>query len=244
VVQRFYGAQYGLNHGVRAMNLWNRHHGLVAIFYRIESFMERRTLIYLPIIHTRQDMGDLGESIRQATVRLLGKQSLKQKDQMVDRIWTAIEQAIDALDLAFEKVRLYQDGLPVCGREMEIIADLADAGSRNHCLLMQLTRKGAVLMGTESAELLLEEYRLIKQTVSGQRVATGAGTPRDRHMGADILLKKRDQFIAQRINGTLVPDETGIIFLGMLHDLQGQLDKDIKVVYPISRLSLQRGIKK
>lgn len=202
---------------------------------RIERFVDKRTLIYFPIIHTRQDMGDLGESIRQATVRLLGKHSLTQKDQMVNRIWTAIEQTIDALDLPFEKVRLYQDGLPVCGREMEIIADLADAGSRNHCLLMQLIRKGAVLMGTESAELLLEEYRLIKQTVSGRNSATGAEIFRDRHAGADILLKKRDQFIAQRINDTLGPDETGIIFLGMLHDLEGRLKQDITVVYPISR---------
>jgi hypothetical protein len=218
------------------MVVWNRRHGLVAIFYRIGSFMNKRTLIYLPIIHTRQDMGDLGESIRQATVRLLGKQSLIHKDQMVDRIWTAIEQAIDALDLQFEKVRLYQDGLPVCGRELEIIADLAASGSRNHCLVMQLIRKGAMLMGTESAELLLEEYRLIKRTVSGRQSATGAETFRDRHAGADILLKKRDQFIAQRINDTLGPDETGIIFLGMLHDLEGRLDQDITVVCPISGL--------
>lgn len=218
------------------MVVWNRRHGLVAIFYRIESSMDKRTLIYLPIIHTQQDMGDLGESIRQATVRLLGKQSLMHKDQMVDRIWTAIEQAIDALDLQFEKVRLYQDGLPVCGREMEIIADLADAGSRNHRLLMQLIRKGAVLMGTESAELLLEEYRLIKQTVSVRHGATGAETFCDRHEQADILLKKRDQFIAQRISDTLAPNETGIIFLGMLHDLEGRLDQDITVVYPISGL--------
>ena len=218
------------------MVVWNRRHGLVSIFYRIGSFMDKRTLIYFPIIHTRQDMGDLGESIRQATVRLLGKQSLIHKDQMVDRIWTAIEQAIDALDLQFEKVRLYQDGLPVCGREMEIIADLAAAGSRNHCLVMQLIRKGAVLLGTESAELLLEEYRLIKQTVSGRHGATGgAETLRGRHAGADILLEKRDQFIAQRINDTLGPDETGIIFIGMLHDLEGRLDQDIKVIHPISR---------
>jgi hypothetical protein len=103
-------------------------------------------------------------------------------------------------------------------------------------LLMQLIRKGAVLMGTESAELLLEEYRLIKQTVSGRHGATGAETFRDRHDETDNLLKKRDRFIAQRINETLGPDETGIIFLGMLHDLGGRLDQDITVVNPISRL--------
>ncbi len=216
------------------MDVWNPHHGLSAISFRIENCVEKRTLIYLPIIHTPQDMGNLGESIRQAAVKILGKQSLKQKDQMVNRIWTAIEQAIDVMELPFEKVRLYQDGLPVCSREMEIVTDLADTGSRNHRLLVQLIRKGAMLMGTESAELLLAEYRLVKQTVSGRFGAAGTAALRDRHKKADVLLKKRDQFISKRINSTLGRDETGIIFLGMLHDLQGMLDEDIKVVFPVT----------
>lgn len=203
--------------------------------------MNKRTLIYLPIIHTPKDMGELRDSIRQAAVKVLGKQSLKQKDQLVNRIWTAIEQVIDALDLPFEKVRLYQDGLPICGREMEIVTDLANNGSRNHRLLEQLISKGAVLMGTESAELLLEEYRLIKQTVYGRHGGKGAQTPRDLQKKADILLKKRDQFIAQRINNTLVPGETGIIFLGMLHDPERGIDKEIKIVYPITRPLSYKG---
>jgi hypothetical protein len=187
-------------------------------------------------------MGDLSDSINQAAVKMLGKQSFIQKNQVVNRIWTDIEQAIDSLDLPFEKVRLYQDGLPVCGREMEIITDLANNGSRNHRLLEQLIRKGAVLMGTESTELLLEEYRLIKQTVSGRHEGKGDQTPRDLQEKADILLKKRDQFIAQRINNTLGPGETGIVFLGMLHDLEGLVDKKIKIVYPITNPLSRRGI--
>ena len=204
--------------------------------------MDKRELIYIPIVHTAKDMGDLSDSIRQAAVKVLGKQSLKQKDQLVNQIWTAIEQAIDALELPFEKVRLYQDGLPICGREMEIVTDLANNGSRNHRLLEQLIRKGAVLMGTESAELLLEEYRLIKQTVSGRHGGKGSQTPCDLHKKADILLKKRDHFIAQRINNTLGPGETGIVFLGMLHDLEGLVDKKIKIVYPITKPLSRRGI--
>jgi len=196
--------------------------------------MNKRTLIYLPVIHTTKDMGNLSDSIRQVAMEVLGKQSLKQKDQFVDRIWTAIEQAIDDLDLPFDKVRLYQDGLPICGREMEIVADLADGGSRNHRLLAQLIRKGALLMGTESAELLLEEYRLIKLTVSGQYGNKGQEKTVDLKRKADLLLKKRDQFIARRINDTLGQGETGIVFLGMLHNLEGLIDKEIQFIYPIA----------
>jgi DNA-binding response OmpR family regulator len=41
--------------------------------------------------------------------------------------------------------------LPVCGRDLEIVAELAKAGSRNHPLLLRLKGRGALLMGTESA---------------------------------------------------------------------------------------------
>lgn len=204
--------------------------------------MAKRTLIYLPIIHTAKDMGDLSDSIRQAAMRILGEQSLIQKDQLVNRIWTAIEQAIDTLDLPFDTVRLYQDGLPICGREIEIVTDLAGGGSRNHRLLVQMIRKGALIMGTESAELLLEEYRLIKQMVSGQYIDKVTENSEGLKKKADILLKKRDQFIARNINATLGPGETGIVFLGMLHNLEGFLSKEIKIVYPITQPFSDRGI--
>ena len=57
---------------------------------------------------------------------------------------------------------------------------------------------------------------------------------RSQKPASDILLKRRDQFIADRINDTLGPGETGILFLGMLHSLGHLLDEQIKVVYPIS----------
>lgn len=57
----------------------------------------------------------------------------------------------------------------------------------------------------------------------------------------DRLLKKRDQFIAQRINNTLIPGETGIIFLGMLHDLEGLVDKTIHIVCPITKPLCHKG---
>lgn len=204
--------------------------------------MDKKTLIYLPIIHTQKDMGDLSDSVRRATVKTLGEKSMRQKNQVVNRMWAAIEEAIDDLDLLFEKVRLYQDGLPVCGREVDIVKDLANSGSRNHRLLERLMDKGATLMGTESAELLLEEYRLIKQSVSLQHQDTGDETSLDLKRRADLLLRKRDQFIAQRINSTLIPGETGIIFLGMLHNPAKYVDTTISIVYPITTSFSNKGI--
>jgi len=56
------------------------------------------------------------------------------------------------------------------------------------------------------------------------------------------LLKRRDQYIARRINDTLLAGETGLIFLGMLHSVRSWLDKDIRIVYPIHQ-PLNRGEK-
>jgi hypothetical protein len=152
-------------------------------------------------------------------------------------LWTRIEQAIESLALPYKRVRLYQDGLPVCGREVEIATELAKAGSRNHGLLLRLREKGATIMGTESSELLVEEYQLIKEDfASGKpRVATRE-EPRRKAL-RDSLLKRRDEYIARRVNETLGAGETGLIFLGMLHSVGSWLDKDIRVVYPVQPLS-------
>ena len=92
---------------------------IIAVNRDSEVFL--RTLIYIPIIHTEADMGGLGKSVRSAALRRLGLRGLKSKEDIIDKIWMEIEQAIGGLDLPYEKVRLYQDGLPVCGREADIV---------------------------------------------------------------------------------------------------------------------------
>jgi len=131
-------------------------------------------------------------------------------------------------------VRLYQDGLPVCGREAEIVADLAQKGSRNHQLLLRLMAQGAILMGTESGELLLQEYQLARQALTSRTPRAAELAARRRSRG-EALLEQRDRFIARRIHETLQKGEAGLLFVGMLHAVERFLPKDIKVVYPCRR---------
>ena len=180
-------------------------------------------------------MGGLGKSVRRATLQKLGLKSWKRKMDLTNRMWVEIEQVIDGLDLPYEKVRLYQDGFPVCGRETEIIADLVKAESRNHRLLFRLMEKGAILMGTESSELLVEEYQLIKQIMAAKDPQEAAKIEARQKALSDSILKRRDQFISNRINTTLNEGETGILFLGMLHSPGEWLNRDIGVIYPLNR---------
>ncbi len=199
-----------------------------------ETRQFNRTLFYFPIIHTRADMGELMEPVVRATLEKVGRAGLSRKTVAIDRIWTEIEQAIDALELSFDRLRLYQDGLPVCGREAEIVTELAQAGSRNHQLLLRLMARGATLMGTESSDLLVQEYQLARQSLE-TRAPRAARVAAHRRVMTDALLQRRDRFIAQRINDTLQPGETGILFLGMLHSLERYLHCDIKVIYLLHR---------
>jgi hypothetical protein len=181
-------------------------------------------------------MGNRGSPLHQAAGPAIGNRSTILNDRLADRIWTAVEQSVESLDPAAARVRLYQDGLPLCGREMEIVADLAKAGNRNHQLLIRLIHKGALLMGTESQALLLEEDRLIKQAVSGGHGARDAKESLERQEMAQSLLKKRVQFIAQRIDNTLGPGETGILFLGMQHVLDQYMNRNILMIRPLAGL--------
>jgi hypothetical protein len=194
--------------------------------------IQPRKLVYFPIIHTQADMGGLGESVKKALVRKIGRPGWKRKLDLVDRFWNEIEKTVAKLPIPFDRVRVYQDGLPVSGNEHKIVSDLAASGSRNHALLLRLSDRGAHLMGTESLELILEEYEMAKRDLESggsQRMQRS-----DKSSSAS-LLEKRDRFIARRINETLGPGEVGMIFLGMLHSLEQWLAEDIQVIYPLHR---------
>jgi hypothetical protein len=188
-------------------------------------------------------MGALSESIQRLKLKRLGRKGWERNVNLIDELWSQIERAIESLTLTYEGVRIYQDGLPVCGREVEIVSELAKAGSRNHRLLLRLRDKGATIMGTESSELLMEEYQLVKEVFASAKPAVASrGAARQRAL-RDSLLKRRDQYIARRINNTLLAGETGLIFLGMLHAVGPWLDADIRVINPLHQ-PLDRGEKK
>ena len=199
-----------------------------------------RTLYYIPIIHSQSDMGTLSESIRRTAHQKLGREKWQQKVRTIDQCWEEIDRVLDAAALPPAKVRLYQDGLPVCSHVSEIVRDLVTKGSKNYQILLRLMEKGATITGTESPELLIKEYHLAKKAFAGPGARENDRTDSGRHAESDILLKQRDAYIAQRINSTLGAGETGVLFLGLLHNVEHLLDRDIMVLYPISRPLIKR----
>ena len=203
--------------------------------------MDRRNLLYFSIVHSQLDMGALSESVRKVTLQKLGERVWRQKINFVKRFWSDVENILNKLTLPYAQTRVYQDGLPVCGKELDIVTELAKKGSPNHQILVRLMEKGATLMGTESAELLIEEYHLIKRILETGDAKDAIAVEIRQKAASDLLLKKRDEFIAARIDQTLQAGETGVLFLGMMHNPAVFLPADIKVLYPMHKPSDKKG---
>ena len=198
-----------------------------------------RKLLCVPIMHTEADMGSLKESMRS---KFPSQQRWHKHQQQVDKLWNEITQQIINMGLDYERVRVYQDGLPVCDHELDIVRDLASQGSKNHQIVVLLVEQGATLEGTEDAALLLEEYNYIKAisqpnflvkkidqkkaTKIEEKIKQALEEYREK---SRTLLQKRDDFIAARIDSTLKEDETGILFIGVMHEVEKKLPDDIQV---------------
>jgi len=186
-----------------------------------------RRLIHVPIIHSAVDLGSLSGSLKAHYAKLAGAGFPQRREQAVEELWERIRHDIRALHLDERRVRIYQDGLPVCGFEEKIVRELAEAGSRNHQLIAELLDRGAALEGTEDPQLLMEEYEMHRQRLDNQAGCDRAREEQTRR--AEHLLNARDAAIAKRIDATLQPGETGLVFLGALHRLDALQSTDVQV---------------
>ena len=192
---------------------------------RMSDGEKRRTLVVVPIIHDEADMGSLGQKLRAAHAG-----DWMEHRRRVSEFWEEIRRALANLALDYQRVRVYQDGLP-CGGEAarRLVNEVAEKGSLNYGIVEEMLARGATIEQTEDPELLKEEYSLLKQEAN-------AGTPEQRQELADAhrerqaeLLTLRDQFIRQRIAATLQPVEVGVLFIGALHDVARKLPDDVQV---------------
>jgi hypothetical protein len=204
-----------------------------------------RRLIHIPIIHTSADLGSLSGQVQAHYAKVCGKSGWSQREAVVQALWADIQTGLDALHLDARKTRIYQDGLPVCGFEERIVRELARAGSCNHQLILRWLDQGAMLMGTEDSQLLIEEYEIQKQRLmqATEKIPTTA----EQEKQMDRVLKARDSFIASRIAKTLEEGEVGLLFLGALHRLDTMKSTDIRVETlgdPLHEAALHEAIRR
>ncbi len=173
-----------------------------------------RRLLIIPIVHSAADLGSMAPEIER-------RRRPESAAQIAD-LWRQLRQHVLDLPLDWSRVHVFQDSLPVCGREMEIVRELAANGSANFALLEEMAARGAVIEGTESPALLLREIEVIRH---GTRWSPGT---------LAALAAERDEFIAHRIDHRLPPNGIGLLFVGMLHQVESYLPETIVAEYPFS----------
>lgn len=195
-----------------------------------------RQLNVIPIVHTSKDLGRLEHEIDAMKRVALPSASIDASKLGVDAFWVSLRAAIIDWEVEFARLVVFQDALPVAPNpsfdiERRIVMELASKGSHNHRLLQWLMDQGATLMGTESPELLMEEYRLVRKMIEEGETSKSD----DSVVDASTILEKRDRFIAKRIGESLSEEQVGLLFIGLLHQVEPFLAEDIQVCYPFGK---------
>lgn len=189
-----------------------------------------RRLILIKIVHTSTDMGSMGEGLVKEGMAKIGREKWLENQRKIEKFWDDLEKEIDALNLDYSRTRIYQDGLP-CGGELglRIVRETADKGSKNYQIVRKLIERGATVEATESPELLRKEYEHIKTLITAKTPEEKADATRRYDQIKDELLQERDAYIAKAIDISLKDDETGLLFIGAVHNVIPKLAKDIEV---------------
>ena len=202
-----------------------------------------RRLLIVPIIHSQTDLGSLTETVNATKELALGTEKAHSIRRTIQEFWESLKSALQAMDLPFQKLLVYQDGLPVVENatlqiERQIVNELAQKGSPNHRLVAWLMEQGAGLVGTESPDLLMKEYAAIRKSLESGFAASRLDDTSDESRSTQAqptLLDQRDQFIAARIDQTLGDEQIGVLFIGMAHRVEHYLADDIEVTFPVGR---------
>ncbi|MEI7750824.1 MAG: hypothetical protein WCJ71_01930 [Candidatus Omnitrophota bacterium] len=187
-----------------------------------------RTLLYAPVIHTSVDLGSLAKQVTERGVADLGGEAWQKHTEAVEHFWDKISAYFDSLDVA--GMKLYQDGMVAEGEVgQRIVEESAKAGSRNYELVSRLLQRGAFLVKTEDFKLVREERdRFVTFTQAKSGLPKVIAFLKYKFVQEE-LLNKRDKFIASRIEESLAPDETGILFVGAYHQVKKWLPESIRV---------------
>ncbi|MDP2859776.1 MAG: hypothetical protein Q8P50_17625, partial [Bacillota bacterium] len=176
--------------------------------------LARRTLIWIRTLHEEMDLGSVAAAARARW----SVESWREHQEEIRRHWERIREDLAGLCLDLDQTKLYHDSLALEGQAArKMVEDLAAEGSANYTLVLEMMRKGAVLVRTEDPALLMEEYNLIR---------SGGADPKR----SLKLLTLRDEYVAGRIAATLNPCETGVLFLGAAHNVRPYLPPDVHVV--------------
>lgn len=188
-----------------------------------------RKLLYVPILHLGADLGSIAADATRRGKALVGEQAWQRHRATITTFWERLRTFFQ--DLPAEGLKIYQDGMLARGAAgRKIVEEAAQKGSWNYRLILDLCERGAELMLTEDYQLAKKERDLLVALSKSERLGRKVGAYLKYRLIKGRLLKKRDRFIADRIDKTLGDNETGVLFLGASHAIHAWLPRDIEVI--------------
>lgn len=193
-----------------------------------------KKLLIIPVFHSEAEMGSVKHEMKGISEKTFGREKWERHRKYVKEFWEKVENSLEKRlkKVDISKVRVYQDGQVVDGYfGRKIVEEIAFAGSKNHQIILGLVKKGAVLIKTESFELLKEEYVFIKKIMGAKKHRDASAAAAVYEKRKNSLLKERDRYIAKNIDKTLKNGELGILFIGATHNVESELPLNISVEY-------------
>jgi len=181
-----------------------------------------KKLLIIPIAHSEAEMGSLSKDISKVIEGALGKDRRDRHRKDVDAFWWNLKGLLERVlkDVEMEKVRIYQDGVPIGGDlGVKLVKDCAKNGSPNFQIVSALIENGATLEKTEDAHLLKEEYEILKDVVSAKTAIERERLAERNKKRLYELTAERDRYIAGRIKESLREGMLGILFIGATHNV-------------------------
>ncbi len=171
-----------------------------------EDFKKGRKLYFVPLVYC-------------------GRESPSEYLEKYHRYWNQVENQVSDLALKLGKVnRIYHELITVGGEDgLKTIKELND---KSYQIIKARLDKGAQLEATEEIEILTEFMdwsRCLALGLQNQEVFTRI------YQSFTEVSKKRNEYIAKKMDETLKADETGVLFMKEGH--QVQFPPDIQVFY-------------
>ena len=187
-----------------------------------------RKLIYVPIIHMGADLGSIANHVDKRGIAGFGEEFWSRHREAVSGFWDSISNYFANLEV--KDFKIYQDGLVANGQVgQKIVEEAIKSGSKNYEIIDDLVKRGAILVQTENFGLVKEERDRIVKITQAKTTAEKLIAYLKYRLAKNRLLKKRDNYIAKRIDETLNHGQTGILFMGAYHDIIPKLAKKIQI---------------
>ena len=172
----------------------------------VEEFKEGRKIYFIPLIYRSEELPE--EYI-----------------EKFNKYWEQVEKQVAELELKLGKVnRIYHELIPAAGEAgCEAIKELSD---KSHKIIQACLEKGAQLEAVEEGDLLTEFMDWSRCLIIGLQNPKVLTKVYESCLEAG---KKRNEYIAGKIDETLKTNEIGILLMRENH--QVQFPSDIQVLY-------------